>query len=84
MMNDQSWSAVAERHRDDGSAEWQQSADVALAAGRHKAAPPAEAYRTDLATAALSAITDDTKGAVFARGACGKSGHRGRQLAVSS
>ena len=49
-------------------AEWQQSVDVALAAGIIKAAPPAEAYRTDLATAALSAITDDTKGADFKKG----------------
>ena len=48
--------------------EWQQSVDVALAAGIIKAAPPAEAYRTDLATAALSAITDDTKGADFKKG----------------
>jgi len=49
-------------------AEWQQSVDVALAAGIIKAAPPAEAYRTDLATAALSTITDDTKGADFKKG----------------
>ena len=49
-------------------AEWQQSVDVALAAGIIKAAPPAEAYRTDLATAALAAITDDTKGADFKKG----------------
>jgi len=49
-------------------AEWQQSVDVALAAGILKAAPPADAYRTDLATAALSAITDDTKGADFKKG----------------
>jgi NitT/TauT family transport system substrate-binding protein len=48
--------------------DWQQSVDVALAAGIIKAAPPAEAYRTDLATAALSAITDDTKGADFKKG----------------
>ena len=49
-------------------AEWQQTVDVALAAGIIKAAPPAEAFRTDLATAALSAITDDTKGADFKKG----------------
>ncbi len=49
-------------------AEWQQSVDVALAAGIIKAAPPAEAFRTDLATAALAGITDDTKGADFAKG----------------
>jgi NitT/TauT family transport system substrate-binding protein len=49
-------------------AEWQQSVDVALAAGIIKAAPPAEAYRTDLATAALAGISDDTKGADFKKG----------------
>ena len=49
-------------------AEWQQSVDVALEAGIIKAAPPAEAYRTDLATAALAGITEDTKGADFAKG----------------
>ncbi len=42
--------------------------DVALAAKIIKAAPPAEAYRTDLATAALAAISDDTKGADFKKG----------------
>ena len=49
-------------------AEWQQTVDVALAAGIIKAAPPAEAFRTDLATAALAGITEDTKGADFAKG----------------
>ena len=49
-------------------AEWQQTVDVALAAGIIKAAPPAEAFRTDLATAALAGITDDTKGADFTKG----------------
>jgi NitT/TauT family transport system substrate-binding protein len=49
-------------------AEWQQTVDVALAAGIIKAAPPAEAFRTDLATAALAGITEDTKGADFKKG----------------
>ena len=49
-------------------AEWQQTVDVALAAGIIKAAPPAEAFRTDLATAALAGITDDAKGADFKKG----------------
>ncbi len=49
-------------------AEWQQTVDVALAAGIIKAAPPAEAFRTDLATAALAGITEDTKGADFTKG----------------
>ena len=49
-------------------AEWQQTVDVALAAGIIKAAPPADAFRTDLATAALAGITDDAKGADFTKG----------------
>ncbi|MEO8437022.1 MAG: ABC transporter substrate-binding protein [Chloroflexota bacterium] len=49
-------------------AEWQQSVDVALGAGIIKTAPPADAFRTDLATAALAGITDDTKGADFKKG----------------
>jgi NitT/TauT family transport system substrate-binding protein len=49
-------------------AEWQQSVDVALEAGIIKAAPPAEAYRTDLAKAALAGITEDTKGTDFKKG----------------
>jgi NitT/TauT family transport system substrate-binding protein len=49
-------------------AEWQQSVDVALEAGIIKAAPPAEAYRTDLAKAALAGITEDSKGADFKKG----------------
>jgi NitT/TauT family transport system substrate-binding protein len=48
---------------------WQQTVDVSLGAGIIKAAPPADAYRTDLAEAALAAIADaDTKGASFAKG----------------
>jgi NitT/TauT family transport system substrate-binding protein len=49
-------------------AEWQQSVDVALEAGIIKAAPPAEAYRTDLAKAALAGITEDSKGTDFKKG----------------
>ena len=49
-------------------AEWQQSVDVALEAGIIKAAPPAEAYRTDLATAAHAGITEDIKGTDFKKG----------------
>jgi NitT/TauT family transport system substrate-binding protein len=47
---------------------WQQTVDVSLEAGIIKAAPPAEAYRTDLAEAALAGITEDTKGADFQKG----------------
>jgi NitT/TauT family transport system substrate-binding protein len=47
---------------------WQQTVDVSLEAGIIKAAPPAEAYRTDLATAALAGITEDTKGTDFQKG----------------
>ncbi len=49
-------------------AKWQQTVDVALGAGIIKAAPPAEAYRTDLATRSLEGITEDTKGADFQKG----------------
>ena len=49
-------------------AKWQQTVDVSLGAGIIKAAPPAEAYRTDLATKALESITDDAKGADFQKG----------------
>jgi len=48
---------------------WQQTVDISLSAGIIKAAPPAEAYRTDLAEAALAALADtDTKGTSFAKG----------------
>ena len=48
---------------------WQQTVDVSLGAGVIKAAPPAEAYRTDLAEAALAELADaDTKGASFTKG----------------
>jgi NitT/TauT family transport system substrate-binding protein len=49
-------------------AAWQQTVDISLAAGIIKAAPPADAYRTDLATKALETITDDTKGMDFKKG----------------
>jgi NitT/TauT family transport system substrate-binding protein len=48
---------------------WQQTVDVSLGAGVIKAAPPADAYRTDLAEAALAELADtDTKGASFVKG----------------
>ena len=48
---------------------WQQTVDVSLGAGIIKAAPPAEAYRTDLAEAALAALADaDSKGDAFQKG----------------
>jgi NitT/TauT family transport system substrate-binding protein len=48
---------------------WQQTVDVSLEAGIIKAAPPADAYRTDLAEAALAELADlDTKGESFVKG----------------
>jgi NitT/TauT family transport system substrate-binding protein len=47
---------------------WQQTVDVAIGAGIIKEAPPAEAYRTDLAQKALDAISGDTKGEGFQKG----------------
>jgi NitT/TauT family transport system substrate-binding protein len=47
------------------AAKWKQTVDVSLGAAVIKAAPPAAAYRTDLAEAALKTITDDAKGADF-------------------
>jgi NitT/TauT family transport system substrate-binding protein len=49
-------------------AKWQQTVDVSLSGGVIKAAPPADAFRTDLATKALEGITDDTKGTDFKKG----------------
>ena len=47
----------------------QQTIDISLEAGIIKAAPPAEATRTDLAKKALDALGDqDTKGTNFAKG----------------
>ena len=47
---------------------WKQTVDSSPAAGIIKAAPPEDAYRTDLATKALEGITDDTKGTDFKKG----------------
>ncbi len=48
---------------------WQQTADISVEAGIIKAAPPADAYRTDLAAAALADLADaDTKGESFVKG----------------
>ncbi len=48
---------------------YQQTVDISIDAGVIKAAPPAEAARTDLAQKALDALTDqDTKGAGFTKG----------------
>ena len=50
-------------------AQWQQTVDVSVGAGIIPAAPPAEAYRTDLAEAALAELADaDTTGESFAKG----------------
>jgi len=47
---------------------WQQTVDISIGSGIIAAAPPAEAYRTDLATQALEGISGDTKGASFTKG----------------
>jgi NitT/TauT family transport system substrate-binding protein len=47
---------------------WQQTVDISVESGIISAAPPAEAYRTDLASAALADISEDTKGANFSKG----------------
>ena len=47
---------------------WTQTVSVSKDAGIIKADPPAEAYRTDLASKALEGITDDTKGTDFRKG----------------
>ena len=46
---------------------WQQTVDISLESGIIAAAPPAEAYRTDLAEAALEGLADAT-GEGFAKG----------------
>jgi NitT/TauT family transport system substrate-binding protein len=49
-------------------AQWQQTVDVSLEAGIITEAPPAEAYRTDLAEAALAELADqDTTGESFTK-----------------
>ena len=48
---------------------WDQTVDVSVEAGIIPEAPPADAYRTDLAEAAIAALGDaDTKGTDFAKG----------------
>jgi NitT/TauT family transport system substrate-binding protein len=48
---------------------WKQTADISLEAGIITAAPPADAYRTDLVEAALAELADaDTKGESFVKG----------------
>jgi len=47
---------------------WKQTVDVAMGAGIIKAAPPAEAFRKDLALKALEGIQGDTKGTSFQKG----------------
>jgi NitT/TauT family transport system substrate-binding protein len=49
-------------------AKWEHTVEVSLDAGIIAAAPPPEAYRTDLAIRALEGITDDTRGADFRKG----------------
>ena len=50
------------------TAKWQQTVSISKDAAIIKADPPTGAYRTDLATAALGGITEDTKGADFVKG----------------
>jgi len=51
------------------AAQWQQTVDVSVEAGIIPEAPPADAYRTDLAEQALGALGDaDTTGADFQKG----------------
>ena len=48
---------------------WKQTSDISVEAAIIKAAPPADAYRTDLAEAALAELADaDTKGDSFVKG----------------
>jgi NitT/TauT family transport system substrate-binding protein len=49
-------------------AKWQHTVKVSLEAGIIDAEPPPEAYRTDLAAAALARIVDDTRGTDFQKG----------------
>ena len=49
-------------------ADWQETVTTAKGAAIITADPPAGAYRTDLATKALSTIAEDTKGADFVKG----------------
>ena len=47
---------------------WQQTVDISLESGIITDEPPDDAYRTDLAEAALEGIEDDTTGEGFAKG----------------
>jgi NitT/TauT family transport system substrate-binding protein len=47
---------------------WQQTVDVAVESGIVSGEPPAESYRTDLATQALEGITEDKTGSDFQKG----------------
>ena len=47
---------------------WQQTVDISLESGIIDAEPPAEAYRTDLAEAALEGIEEDATGDGFTKG----------------
>lgn len=50
-------------------AEWQRTVDVCLAAGVLATAPSGDAFRTDLAQAALATLDElDTTGAAFVKG----------------
>jgi NitT/TauT family transport system substrate-binding protein len=49
-------------------ATWNQTVDVAVEAGIIPGAPDAAAYRTDLADAARTGITEDAKGTNFQKG----------------
>ena len=48
--------------------EWQQTVDISLESGIISEAPPDDAYRTDLAEAALEGIEEDTAGEGFTKG----------------
>jgi NitT/TauT family transport system substrate-binding protein len=49
-------------------AKWRRTVEVLLEARIIEAEPPPDAYRTDLAAAALAGITDDSRGADFQKG----------------
>ena len=49
-------------------ARWRETVEVALQAGAITREPPADAFRTDLAAAALAGITEDAIGAAFQKG----------------
>ena len=50
------------------SAAWQQTVDISVESGIIAEAPPSDAYRTDLASAALDGISEDSKGESFTKG----------------